>query len=44
VAERSPAPPKIPAGARRYQQVLAEDSGMKFGEWLRANSRRSQHA
>jgi hypothetical protein len=39
VAENSPTPPKRTASQRRYDDYLAEDSGLKFGEWLKANRR-----
>lgn len=41
VAEHSPTPPKLTRSQRRYQEFLDADCGLKFGEWLRATSRRS---
>lgn len=35
VAETSPKPPKLTRSQRRYDDFLAADSGMRFGEWLR---------
>lgn len=36
VAEHSPLPPKLTRSQRRFQAFLDEDSGLSFGEWLRA--------
>lgn len=41
VAENSPRPPKLSASARRYRRFLAEDGGLRFGEWLRAGGGRA---
>lgn len=35
VTEHSPAPPKLTRSQRRYEAFLADDSGMRFGDWLR---------
>jgi hypothetical protein len=35
VAEHSSPPPKLTRSQRRYEDFLASDSGMRFGEWLR---------
>jgi len=32
--EQSPKPPKLTRGQRRYQDYLANDGNMTFGEWL----------
>lgn len=37
VFNQSPAPPKSSRSAKRYAAFLNQDSGMKFGEWLRAS-------
>lgn len=39
----SPAPPKVSRSKARYRAFRAEDSGMRFGEWLKCqkNRRRS---
>jgi len=37
VAAHSPKPPKLTASQRRYRAFLAEDSGLLFGEWLKAS-------
>lgn len=34
--DASPAPPKASRSKRRYDQYLSEDSGLSFGEWLKA--------
>lgn len=36
VAERSPTPPKLSPGQKRYRRFLAHDCGMTFGQWLKA--------
>ena len=36
----SPKPPKLTRAQFRYRQFLAEDSGMKYGEWLKAQKHR----
>lgn len=36
VAEHSPQPPKLTDGQRRYREFLQADSGLTFGEWLKA--------
>lgn len=43
VREHSPSPPKLTRSQRRYQDYLDADSGMDFGEWLRARSLRRVH-
>lgn len=35
VDQHAPPPEKISRSARRYRQFLDEDSGMRFGDWLR---------
>lgn len=35
VAEHSPKPPKLTRSQRRYEDFLAADCGMRFGEWLK---------
>lgn len=40
VREHSLREPKLTASQRRYRAFLAEDSGMRFGEWLQ--TRRSR--
>jgi hypothetical protein len=39
-----PRPPKLTRSQIRYQQFLAEDSGMTFGEWLKAETQEAPHA
>lgn len=34
----SPKPPKLTRGQQRYRKFLREDSGLSFGEWLRARA------
>jgi hypothetical protein len=36
VTENSPAPPTLTRGQHRYRRYLASDSGLTFGEWLKA--------
>jgi hypothetical protein len=36
MADGSPPAPKLSRSALRYREFLSEDSGMSFGEWLRA--------
>lgn len=36
--EHSPEPPKLTRSQRRYEDYLAEDSGLSFGDWLRSSS------
>ena len=36
VREQSPKPPKLTPGQKRYRAFLHADTGMKFGEWLKA--------
>lgn len=36
VANHSPAPPRLTASQKRYQQFLDADCGLRFGEWLRS--------
>jgi hypothetical protein len=36
VAEHSPKPPKLTRSQQRYEDYLAEDSGLRFGEWLKS--------
>lgn len=38
VRENSPAPPVLSAAQKRYRAFLRDDSGMKFGEWLKARA------
>jgi hypothetical protein len=33
--ENSPPPPRLTRSQNRYREYLREDSGMRFGEWLR---------
>jgi hypothetical protein len=35
VTEHSPKPPKLTRSQKRYEAFLREDSGLRFGEWLR---------
>lgn len=37
VREHSPTPPKLTRSQKRYRQYLAQDSGLRFGEWLRSD-------
>lgn len=37
VREHSPQPPKLTRSQKRYRQYLAQDSGLRFGEWLRSD-------
>jgi len=43
VAEHSPPPPKLSRAQQRYRQYLDADTCMSFGEWLKAQARRTQH-
>jgi hypothetical protein len=36
VAEHSPSPPRLTRGQERYRRFLNADSGMTFGEWIKA--------
>ena len=36
VRRESPKPPKLTRSQKRYQEFLDADSGMKFGEWIKA--------
>lgn len=36
VAEHSPPPPRLTRGQIRYRRYLDADSGLTFGEWLKA--------
>lgn len=36
VAQNSPPAPRLTSGQERYRRYLAADSGLTFGEWLRA--------
>ncbi len=38
MAENSPVPPKLSRSKQRYQDFLESDSGLQFGEWLKARS------
>jgi hypothetical protein len=38
VTEHSKVPPKLTASQRRYQDFLAADCGMRFGDWLKARA------
>lgn len=40
VAAYSPAPPKLTRSQQRYEAFLDEDSGLTFGEWLKAGGAR----
>ncbi len=42
VREQSPAPPKLSRSQKRYRAWAHEDSGMSFGEWLKATSSRRE--
>jgi hypothetical protein len=44
--KKSPAPPKLTAGQRRYQDFLDADCDMRFGDWLKWKSaqRKYSHA
>lgn len=35
----SPAPPKLTRSQKRYRKWISEDSGLKFGEWLKRKPR-----
>jgi hypothetical protein len=35
VKEHSPKPPRLTRSQRRYREFLAQDTGLRFGEWLR---------
>lgn len=41
--DASPQPPKLSRARQRYHEFLNEDSGMKFGEWLKAQAGRRRH-
>ncbi len=41
VREQSPPAPKLSRSQQRYRAFLNADSGLKFGEWLKWESRRS---
>lgn len=36
VREHSPRPPALTRSQRRYRKYLAQDTGLRFGEWLRS--------
>lgn len=38
IAEHSPKPPKLTRSQRRYRDFIAEDCGLRFGEWLRSRN------
>ena len=38
VRRESPKPPKLSRSQRRYREFLGEDSGLRFGEWLKRRS------
>lgn len=42
VLRESPKPPKLTRSQRRYREFLNEDSGLRFGEWLKRG--RMRHA
>lgn len=44
VREHSPTPPKLTASQRRYQDYLAEDGDLEFGEWLKIRTRKVTRA
>ena len=39
VREQSPKPPKLTRSQHRYRDFLRADSGLKFGEWLKARQK-----
>lgn len=43
VARESPKPPKMTRSQKRYQAFLDADSGMKFGEWMKAQTERGRN-
>lgn len=38
VADNSPAPPKLTRSQQRYEDFLAEDGSLTFGEWLKVRA------
>lgn len=43
VQNNSPAPPKLTRSQKRYLRFLDEDSGLRFGEWLRSLKHEAPH-
>ncbi len=43
VREQSPKAPKLNRAQRRYREFLKADTGMRFGEWLKAKQEETEY-